>query len=106
MSMLHTTEVPRCLERKLNFFGFEVMDLIAIFSLLSVLNFTLGPFVSRLFFVWLPTATLAGVLYFGKRGKPENYLTHFLRYHVREKYFSAFKSTPYLSVQKTIRGEK
>ncbi len=104
--MLHTTEVPRCLERKLSFFGFEVMDLIAIFTLLSILNFTLGPFVSRLFFVWLPTAALAAILYFGKKGRPENYLTHFARYHLRGKYFSAFKTTPYPSPLRNIRGEK
>ncbi len=90
---LTTTPVPNCLEKKLIFLGYEVMDLMLIFGTLSVLNFTLGA-IDKLTFVWMPTVLLAITLRSGKRGKPDKYLEHKIRFHAQPKYLSAFDRTP------------
>ena len=87
---LTTTPISRCLDKKLIIFGFEVPDLLAIFLLLSVLNFVFGQSSLKLLLVWSPTLILAALLRFGKRDKPENYLVHILRYQIRPGVWSAF----------------
>ncbi len=91
--MLSVTSMPKCLEKKLTFLGLEMGDIFAVFLTLSILNFTIGPFVpSRILFVWMPSMILAGFLYFAKRGKPENFILHYLRYHLTQKYYSAWNT--------------
>ena len=87
---LHTSEVSRCLDKKLKILGYEVPDLLAIFFLLSVLNFFLGWTGERLLLVWCPTVTLALVLRLGKRGQPDRYLQHWLKFKMMAPYRSAF----------------
>ena len=87
---LRVTGVSQSLDRKLKMFGFEVPDLLAIFISLSILNFVFGQTNMKLLFVWLPTLAIAAVLYFGKRGKPDNYLIHWLRFQVKPGVYSAF----------------
>jgi hypothetical protein len=87
---LKSTPVSQCLDKKLSIFGFEVMDVLAIFFVLSVLNFIFGQTHMKLFLIWLPTASLAAVLYFGKKGKPDNYLVHWLRFQIKDGALSAF----------------
>jgi hypothetical protein len=87
---LRVTSVSQSLDRRLKMFGFEVPDLLAIFITLSILNFVFGQTGMKLLFVWLPSVAVAGVLYFGKRGKPDNYLIHWLRYQVKPGVYSAF----------------
>jgi hypothetical protein len=86
---LNDTHVSKCLDKKLTMAGFEVADLLIIFMMLAVLNFIFGEGF-KLLFVWIPTITLALVLRFGKRGKPDNYLVHLIRYHTRPGVYSAF----------------
>ncbi len=88
---LTTTPVPNCLEKKLTFLGYEVMDLMLIFGTLSVLNFTLGAIDKS--FVWVPTIFLAITLRSSKRGKPDKYLEHKIKFHVQPKNLSAFERT-------------
>lgn len=87
---LKMTPVSRCLDKKMIIFGFEVPDLLLIFMTLSVLNFLFNQTDFKLFLIWLPTLSLAGVLRFTKRGKPENYLVHWLRFQIRPGVLSAF----------------
>jgi hypothetical protein len=89
---LRTEPVSKCLEKKLLFLGFEVPDILAIFFLLSILNFLFGRTGAKLFLVWLPVLAVAITLRIGKHGKPENYLIHLARFHFRPKCFSAFLS--------------
>ncbi len=72
-------------------FGFEVMDILAIFLCLSILNFIFGGSSYKLFFAWIPTAILALILYYGKRGKPDKYLVHWIKYQLKSGGFSAFE---------------
>ncbi len=87
---IRTTAVSKCLDRKLKVMGFEVVDLFAIFLTISILNFVFGNTSFKVILVWLPAVTLAAVLYFGKRGKPDNYLMHWLRYQYFPSNYAAF----------------
>ncbi len=87
---LKTTPVAKCLDKQLLFLGFEVPDVIAVFLTLSILNFIFGQTQLKLLLVWAPTAALAIVLYFGKKGKPEKYLVHWLRFQFLPGVYPAF----------------
>jgi hypothetical protein len=100
---LKSTPVSRCLDKKMILLGFEVPDLLAIFLTLSVLNLVFGQTSLKIFLVWLPTLVLAGTLRFAKRGKPEGFLVHWVRYQIRPGVLSAF-SEPTVSIPlKTTR---
>lgn len=87
---LRTNSTSKCLDRKLTMLGFEVPDLLLIFFTISILNFVFGKTGFKLFLVWLPTVTLVLTLKIGKRGKPENFLIHFVRFYFKQKHYSAF----------------
>lgn len=89
---MKVTEVSKCLEKKLLLFGFEIPDLIAIFVFLSVLNLMFGNNPYKLLFVWVPPAILAIVLRITKKGRPDNFLIHWIRYQVRSGVYCAFSS--------------
>jgi hypothetical protein len=71
--------------------GFEVLDLLLIFFTISILNFIFGKTNFKFFLVWLPSITLILTLKVGKRGKPENFLVHFLRFYFKPKHLSSFQ---------------
>jgi len=73
--------------------GFEIPDLLAIFLTLSILNFLFGMTSMKIMAVWLPTFALAAVLRISKRGKPDNFLIHWLRFQIRPGVLSAFKDS-------------
>lgn len=87
---LRTSKINQCLEKKLKILGFEVPDVLALFFVVSVLNFVTGPLNMRLVTVWIPALILAAILWIGKRGKADNYLVHFLMFQLRPKHLSAF----------------
>ena len=87
---LKSEPVSRCLDKKMVLFGFEVVDLLMIFLTLSLLNFFFGATSFKLLLVWVPSALLATVLRLSKRGKPDGYLAHWLRFQVRPGIWSAF----------------
>jgi hypothetical protein len=87
---LKTTEVSRCLEKKLLFLGFELPDVLVIFLLLAALNLTLGRSEHKITLVWVPTLALALSLRIAKRGKPDNFLIHWVRFHTKPRVLSAF----------------
>lgn len=87
---LRVTKVNQCLEKRLKILGFEVMDALALFFVISILNFVTGPLNMRLVTVWIPALVMGLTLWIGKRGKAENFLTHFLKFHLQPKNLSAF----------------
>lgn len=103
---LRSTMVSKCLDKKLNMFGFEIPDLLAIFLVLSILNFIFGGAPYKLFTVWLPSILLAVILRVGKRGKPENYLIHLIRYQLTPGVLFSFHVPTELSPLKIIRHLK
>lgn len=88
---LKTESTSKSLQRKLLIMGFEIPDLLAIFLLLSILNFSFGSTDYKLLFVWLPTVAAATVLRMAKHGKPDNYLVHLVKFFFQPKHLSAFK---------------
>lgn len=90
---LSATPVAKCLDKKLLILGFEIPDVLAIFLLLSILNFLFGQTHYKLFLIWLPVVLLAVGLHFGKKGKPDQFLIHWIRFYFRPGYFSAFRES-------------
>ena len=101
--VLKATQVSKCLDKKLILLGFEVPDLLAVLLVMSVLNFIFGRTGMTIPLVWAPTILLALLLRIGKRGKPDNYLIHWLRYQFKPGVLKAFLDP---SVQKTAPGRK
>lgn len=87
---MRAVDVSKSLDKKLMMFGYEVLDVLAIFLTLSVLNLLFGQSGMSLLLVWIPTTLLAVVLRVGKRGKPDKFLLHWLRYQVKPGVYSAF----------------
>jgi hypothetical protein len=91
---LKTSQVYRCLEKKMLIFGFEIVDLFAIFSFLAVLNLISRGMPYKFCLTWGPAMALAIFLRLGKAGKPENYLLHLARALLSPVVFSAFPLAP------------
>ena len=87
---LKSTEVSRCLEKKLLLFGYELPDVLIIFMFLAVLDLLFGRTDYKIVLVWLPVVTLAITLRIAKRGKPDNFILHSIRFRVRPRVLSAF----------------
>ena len=104
---LKVTSVSKCLDKKMMIMGFEIPDLLFIFLTMSILNFLFGSTSMKWLFVWLPSASLAATLKLTKRGKPDNYLVHWLRYQIKPGILRAFddptinKRLPKLKERKT-----
>ena len=88
---LLTSKTFRCLERKAKIMGFELFDVLLVGLTISLSNLFIGQIPLRLFVTWTPALILAGVLWFGKRGKPDNFLLHWLRFKIGPSSYSAFK---------------
>lgn len=87
---MRTVSMSKSLDRKLMLLGYEVADVLAIFLTLSVLNLLFGQSGFSVLLVWFPSASLAIVLRVTKRGKPDRYLLHWLRYQTKPGIYSAF----------------
>jgi hypothetical protein len=103
---MRTTAVSKCLDRKLVLFGFEVLDLLAVFLVLSTLNFLFGQAPMKWLLVWAPSLLLAFVLRWGKRGKPDKYLIHWLRYQIKPGSYSAFQEAQHARQVPRLRANK
>lgn len=75
-----TSSVPRTLEGKSKIFGLELSDILLLFMNLSLENLIFGSTGFKLPMVWGTTFLLGFILFFIKRGKPENYLQHLGQY--------------------------
>lgn len=87
---LKTSEVYRCLDKKTEIFGFEIVDLFVVFVCLAILNLVFGHIAYKFFWTWGPTVGLAAFLRISKAGKPENHLLHLARHLFTPTVFSAF----------------
>lgn len=107
---LKTSPVYRCLDKKSMVFGFEIVDLFLVFTVLAFLNFLLGSIQYKFFFTWGPSLALALFIRIMKRGKPENYLQHLLKFYFDSKVQFAFgranKRTVFKNYNKGISHEQ
>lgn len=100
---LRSEPTSKSLEKKLLIMGFEIPDVLAIFLILSILNFSFGSTNYKFLLVWLPVILLALLLRLGKRGKPDNYLIHLVKYQVSTKYLSAFENAKILNLPPKLK---
>ncbi len=77
---LLTSTVPRTLETKSKILGLELIDVILLLLNLSIQNLIFGSTALRLPMVFGTSACLAFVLFFFKRGKPDQFLQHYIEY--------------------------
>ena len=101
---LKYTAVSKCLDKKLRIGGFEIPDLLILFLTVSVLNFVFGQTDVKLLLVWMPSVALAALLYFGKKGKPDNYLVHWMRFQFRSGVFRAFPEPTNSNIPPKLKG--
>lgn len=88
MEELRTSTVHRNLDSKLKILGMEAQDLIFIMLFASVMNLIFGKTALSFVLVFIVPLIMGIILFFAKRGKPENYLIHLIRYYVTSGYYS------------------
>ncbi|MBL7556617.1 MAG: hypothetical protein JNM24_12425 [Bdellovibrionaceae bacterium] len=81
--------VHRKLDAKIKIGGMEAPDILAILIFASVMNLFFGRTSFSFIFVIVLPAILLCILYFGKRGKPDDYLIHVLRFYLSKGFFAA-----------------
>lgn len=82
MEQLKQSEVHKNLDSKTKIMGLEIFDLIGLLIFAATMNLMFGK--TPLAFVMviaLPTI-LSVALYWGKRGKPDGFLLHLIRFHL------------------------
>jgi hypothetical protein len=92
--MIEMSKVSRSLDRKSLILWLEITDIFALVLFCSVLNLLFGGSHLKLYLVYLPTLILAITLILTKRGKPEGFLAHFLKFHLRPKHLTCFDDGP------------
>lgn len=101
---LRSEPTSQSLEKKLLIMGFEIPDVLAIFLLLSILNFSFGQTNHKFALVWGPVVAFAVILRIGKRGKPDNYLVHLGKFYMHPKYLSAFQNPKITTIPPKLKG--
>jgi len=106
---LLSSKVPRSLETKTKLFGFEIGDLLLIFINLSVLNLVFGGSKLRYPLVWGSTTFLLAMIYFVKRGRPDNFIQHAIEHYTRPPVLFANasdeKAKPFLIKEEASDGQ-
>ncbi len=80
--MLKVSTVHRKLDARFKIGGIDATDLLAVLFTATVMNLIFGRFSFGLIFIFGIPAVLFFVLYFGKRGKPDGYLLHAIKYYL------------------------
>lgn len=80
--MLKTSAVHRNLDAKFKIGGVEAADLLAVLLTGAVMNLIFGRLSIGPIFIFGVPGILFCALYFGKRGKPEGYLMHALKFFI------------------------
>lgn len=102
---LNTSTVQRNLDAKLKIGNIEAFDLLIALICGAVMNLFFGGTALEIPLVIGVPLLIVATFYFGKRGKPEKYLPHFLRYHLEPAFFSAGKEpTKVLQMRSKIYG--
>lgn len=96
--MLEVSQVNRSLDRKTTILWLELVDIFIIVTSTSVLNLFFGQTGLKMYLVYLPSLVLAITMILTKRGKPDNFLLHYLRYQLRPKHLTCFEKGPEIYV--------
>ncbi len=77
---LLTSSVPRTLETKSKIMGFELSDVLLLLLNLSIQNLIFGGTSMKIPMVFGTCLVLGMMLFFFKRGKPDNYIQHYFEH--------------------------
>ncbi|MBV2167152.1 MAG: hypothetical protein KUL82_00485 [Bdellovibrio sp.] len=77
---LLTSNVPRTLETKSKIMGFELSDVLFLLLNLSIQNLIFGGTSMKIPMVFGTSLVLGLMLFFFKRGKPDNYIQHYFEH--------------------------
>ncbi len=80
--MLKTSVVHRKLDAKFKIGGMEATDLLAVLLSAAIMNLFLGQTAVGPIFIFGVPGVLFCALYFGKRGKPDGFLSHALKFYL------------------------
>ena len=89
MKGLQSSTAYQNLGIKIKFMGMEACDLLAVLIFSSVMDLLFGHTSLRLWLVLILPLTMAIVLFFAKRNKPEHFLIHLIRYYCNPQKYSA-----------------
>lgn len=79
-NQLLTSTVPRTLETKSKIMGFELSDVLFLLINLSVQNLIFGRTSLKIPMVFGTSLIIGALLFFFKRGKPDNYIQHYFEF--------------------------
>lgn len=77
---LLTSSVPRTLETKSKIMGFELSDVLILLLNLSTQNLIFGGTSMKIPMVFGTSLALGLMLFFFKKGKPDNYIQHYFEH--------------------------
>lgn len=80
--MLKTSTIHRKLDAKFKIGGVDATDLLSVLGCAAVMNLLFGQFSFGPIFIFGIPGILFFVLYFGKKGKPEGYLLHAIKFYL------------------------
>jgi hypothetical protein len=103
---LDTSTVHRKLDAKLKIAGLEAPDLLFVLIFAAVMNLFFGRTSLALPLVIVLPSILLGVLYIGKRDKPDGYLLHLLRFYLTPGFYSAGEESAFEEKMKGAVFEK
>ena len=98
---LDTSPVHRNLDGQIRVLGLEAPDLIFVLLVAAVMNLFFGQTKFVLLAVFGVPSLILVALYFGKKGKPDSYLIHLLRYLMTPSFYSAGAEPNFLERMKT-----
>lgn len=91
---LHTSTIHRNLDAKMKILGFDAPELLSVLIFAAIMNLFFGKTaLGPVLVMALPLLTLI-ILYFGKKGKPEGFIAHYVQYLVAPGNFSAGEFSP------------
>lgn len=89
---LARSPVQRNLDAKFKIGGLEALDLIAALLFGAIMNLFFSGTPIGMVLVVVGPLLISGFLYFSKKGKPDNYLAHFIKFYLEPGALLAAKS--------------
>lgn len=86
---LHSSTVQRNLDAKFKIMGLEAPDLLSVLIFAAVMNLFFGNSNFAVVLVVVIPALLLAALYIGKKGRPEMFMIHLLRFYLTPGFYSA-----------------
>ncbi len=86
---LRESSIHRRLDAKMKVGGMEAPDLLGVLIFAAIMNLIFGRMGFAFVFVIIIPLLLLTALYFGKRGKPDDFMLHFARFYLTPGFYAA-----------------